>query len=210
MVKVSLSPRFAAVRVRELGMRQPAPRDLASQTSQPPVAGELLGPEELPDRRSRTSNEQWAKLLSFWTDSVFEVPVLGWRFGLDPIIGLVPVVGDLATTAMSFYILSLAIQAGVPRSTMARMTLNAGIDYVIGSIPLIGNVFDFAWKANRRNMQLLERALATPAHERRRQSMWDWLIIGGVMALLLAVFIGSIALAIWLAAWTSEAFRRLS
>ena len=82
---------------------------------------------------------------------------------------------------------------------MARMTLNVGIDYVIGSIPIIGNIFDFAWKANQRNMQLLERALAAPPHERSRQSIWDWFLIGGMAVLLLAAFIGSIALAIAIA-----------
>jgi hypothetical protein len=171
-----------------------------SPTAQPPLVGELLDADKRP-AQSGFRDEQWARLLSYWTDSVFEVPGLGWRFGLDPLIGLVPIVGDLASTAVSFYILSLAAHYGVSRSTLARMSLNVGIDYVLGSIPLVGNVFDFAWKANQRNMLLLERALAAPAHDRRRQTFVDWLIIGGMLALLIAGFVGSIAFAIILANW---------
>jgi uncharacterized protein DUF4112 len=166
-----------------------------------PVAGELLDADDRREPQLRPVNEQWAKLLSYWMDSAIEIPHLGWRFGLDPIIGLVPIAGDLATTLVSFYILSLAVQLRIPRSTMARMALNVGIDYVLGAIPLVGNVFDFAWKANQRNMQLLERAAAAPVHERRRQTILDWLMIGGVVVLLVAGFVGSIMLAVWLVTW---------
>jgi hypothetical protein len=175
-------------------------RSSVAPISRLPLTGELLDAEARPTR-SELQNQQWARLLSFWTDSVFEVPGLGWRFGLDPLIGLVPIVGDLASTAVSFYILTLAAHFGVPRSTLARMTFNVGIDYVLGSIPFIGNIFDFAWKANQRNMALLERALAAPAHERRRQTMFDWLMIGGMLVLLVAAFVGSIAFAIIIANW---------
>jgi hypothetical protein len=177
---------------------------------QPAVAGELLDAEQRPSRAKAWSNKdeaQFAKLLSYWTDSVFEVPGLGWRFGLDPLIGLVPIVGDLASGVVSLYIISLAAHHGVSRSTMLRMALNVGIDYALGSVPLIGNLFDFAWKANQRNMALLETSLAAGPSERRRQTIWDWVIIGGLMLLLVAAFIGSIALAILLANWMVAAFQ---
>jgi hypothetical protein len=166
------------------------------------VEGELLPPLSTGD----AARERWVKLLAAWTDTVFEVPGLGWRFGLDPIIGLVPVVGDLASAMVSFYILSLASQLGAPRSTLARMMLNVGIDYTVGAIPVVGNLFDFAWKANYRNAKLLERVLATPPQERRKQSLWDWLFIGGAVAMLVGVFIGSVAAAILLAKWIGSAF----
>jgi hypothetical protein len=170
-----------------------------------PVEGELLGPEDEQEAQLHQAKQQWAKLLSFWTDSVFEIPGLGWRFGLDPIIGLVPIVGDLATTVVSFYILTLATQLQVPRTTIARMSLNVAIDYVIGSIPLLGNVFDFAWRANHRNIQLLERALASRAPGRIRQTIWDWLFIAGVIALLVAILVASIWLAVALVVWLARA-----
>jgi hypothetical protein len=166
-----------------------------------PVVGELLEPESALETKRQIHQEQWGKLLSFWTDNVFEVPGLGWRFGLDPIVGLVPVIGDLSTTLVSVYILSIAAQKRVPRSTMARMTLNLALDYVLGSVPVIGNIFDFAWKANHLNMRILERALDMPMEARRRQTIWDWLFIGGIVALLLAAFIGSLAVAILIARW---------
>ena len=87
---------------------------------------------------------------------------------------------------------------------MLRMGLNVAIDYFVGAIPIIGNVFDFAWKANYRNMQLLEKALAAPPSERRRQSRWDWLILAGVMAALVALLVASIVMAILIAGWMSK------
>lgn len=171
------------------------------ETNPKSVEGELLPPISTRDDALR---QRWVKLLSVWTDTVFEVPGLGWRFGLDPIIGLVPVVGDLASALVSFYILSLAAQMQVPRVTLVRMMLNVAIDYVVGSIPLLGNVFDFGWKANYWNAQLLERTLAAPAYERRQQTIWDWLFVGGLMTLLVAVVIGSLVAAILIAAWIAK------
>jgi hypothetical protein len=177
----------------------------ARSSPESPVVGELLDAEDKYETQLRANNERWARLLSFWTDSAFEIPGIGWRFGLDPLVGLLPIAGDLVTTLVSFYILTLATRLRVPRITIARMTLNVAIDYVIGSIPLVGNIFDFAWKANQRNVQLLERALATPVHERRTQTIWDWLFVAGVMALLVAVLVGSILLTVSLAAWIFKA-----
>src|SRR5688572_6715958 len=150
-----------------------------------PVSGELLIGSERPAAQVRLQNEQWARIISHWTDTVFEVPGLGWRFGLDPIIGLIPVAGDVASALLSLYILSLAAEMRVPRSTMLRMAMNVAIDCVAGSIPLLGNVFDFAWKANDRNMKLLQRTLATPEHLRLRHTMWDWLFVVGLIALII-------------------------
>jgi hypothetical protein len=162
------------------------------------IEGELLPPAAVADDAGQ---ERWVKLLSMWTDNAFEVPGLGWRFGLDPIIGLVPVVGDLTSVFVSLYILSIAAQLRVPRSTLARMMLNIGIDYTVGSIPVVGNIFDFAWKANYRNAQLLKQTLAMPVRQRRRQTFWDWLFIGGMVLGLIGILIGSLIAAILLARW---------
>jgi Domain of unknown function (DUF4112) len=166
-----------------------------------PVSGELLIGSERPAAQVRLQNEQWARIISHWTDTVFEVPGLGWRFGLDPIIGLIPVAGDVASALLSLYILSLAAEMRVPRSTMLRMAMNVAIDCVAGSIPLLGNVFDFAWKANHRNMQLLERTLAAPDHQRTRQTIWDGLFVAGLIGLLVIMLVGSIAVAVLGAMW---------
>jgi hypothetical protein len=176
-------------------------------TTSAPVSGELLGAEEGPRPFTPTGHVDIIRLLSRWTDSVFEIPGLGWRFGLDPILGLVPFAGDIATSVISLYILMVAKQMDVPRSTLLRMGLNVGIDYVVGAIPLVGNLFDFAWKANEQNLKLLERSIATPQRERRKQSIWDWVIVGGIGVAIVGAAIGSLALALFLAGWLLDAVR---
>src|SRR3954454_23454301 len=184
--------------------------DTANRVSAMPdsqaIEGELLAADARTTPEVWAAKKQLARLISIWTDTVFEVPVLGWRFGLDPLIGLIPIAGDVASSVVSLYILALAAEMQVPRSTMMRMGLNVAIDYFVGSIPLVGNVFDFAWKANARNMQLLERTMASPPTERRKQSLWDWLILVGLLAALVALFIGSLVIAILIAAWIARLF----
>lgn len=90
-------------------------------------------------------------------DSAFELPIVGTRIGLDGLLGLLPVVGDSATAVCSFYILYEAARAGVPRSTLVKMLLNVAVDAGIGSVPVVGDVFDVFWKSNRRNVRLFER-----------------------------------------------------
>src|SRR3954471_6545959 len=97
--------------------------------------------------------------LAFYLDDLFRIPGVGWRFGLDALIGLVPNVGDTLTSLASFYILFAGVRYGVPKITLLRMATNIGIDYLVGSIPFIGDAFDFFWKSNQRNMNLIrERA----------------------------------------------------
>src|SRR5436305_13865146 len=170
------------------------------------VEGELLTGDERRGPAIWVDKQNLAKWISVWSDTVFEVPGLGWRFVLDPIVGLIPVAGDFASALVSLYILAIAAEMRVPRSTMLRMGLNVAIDYVVGSIPIVGNIFDFAWKANYRNMQLMERALAAPPSERRRQSRADWLILGGILAALVALLVASIVMAILIAGWISKRF----
>jgi Domain of unknown function (DUF4112) len=90
-------------------------------------------------------------------DSAFEIPGTNWRIGWDSLVGLVPVVGDLATGAVSAAIVARAAQLGVPRWQLVRMAANVGIDLALGAIPFVGDAFDFVWKANNRNVRILER-----------------------------------------------------
>lgn len=93
-------------------------------------------------------------------DSSFEVPGLGLKLGLDPIVGLVPVLGDILTTAVSIYIVQQAQALGVRRSTLAKMIANVALDFLVGEIPALGDVFDLVFKANNRNLKLIEDDLA--------------------------------------------------
>lgn len=92
-------------------------------------------------------------------DTKFVVPGTNWRFGLDSIIGLVPGIGDLVTTGLGAYIIYRARELGAPGWLVARMTANLAIDGVIGAIPLVGDVFDFAFRSNAKNVRMLRRYL---------------------------------------------------
>ncbi|HET9904819.1 MAG TPA: DUF4112 domain-containing protein [Xanthobacteraceae bacterium] len=97
--------------------------------------------------------------LAHLLDDRFRVPGTSWRFGLDGLLGLVPGIGDAATTALGAYIILEAWRRDAPKATLGRMIANTGIDFAIGAIPIVGDLFDFGWKANRRNVELLLRHL---------------------------------------------------
>lgn len=90
-------------------------------------------------------------------DSEFTIPGTKFRFGLDPVLGLVPVFGNLATSAVSAMLVLTMMRHGASGNVVVRMSLNLLLDAVIGSIPIIGNLFDFAYRANDRNVELLRR-----------------------------------------------------
>src|SRR4029079_6098605 len=131
-------------------------------------------------------------------DDLFRVPILGWRFGLDALIGLIPGFGDTSTALVSFYILAAAVRHGVPKITMLRMGMNIGIDYLLGSLPVVGDVADAWWKSNQKNLDLLRRRATVSAEEAREARLSDWLFVGGIMAVLAAPAIASAALGIYL------------
>jgi hypothetical protein len=99
--------------------------------------------------------EAFAHLL----DARFGVPGTRWRFGLDSVIGLVPGVGDVATAAIALWVLWQGHRLGASRAILARMAGNVAMDAVFGSVPLVGDIFDVAFKSNRRNVALLRRHL---------------------------------------------------
>lgn len=98
---------------------------------------------------------RFARLL----DEAFKIPILNYRVGLEPILGLVPVLGDVSGFLLSGYLIVLAARLGLPRELVVRMVVNALLDAAIGSIPVVGDVFDFFWKVNKRNLRLVERYL---------------------------------------------------
>ncbi len=127
-------------------------------------------------------------LLSRVLDTWFRVPGTSIRFGLDGIIGFIPGIGDFLAGLASCIIVLAAFFRGVPLVTIARMVVNLGIEVGIGAIPFAGNLFDIAWRANRRNYHLLERSLAVG----RRDTWKDWvfmlLLAVGLMALAMLPF----------------------
>jgi hypothetical protein len=99
--------------------------------------------------------------LAYLLDNSLRIPLIGYRFGVDAILGLVPVVGDLSALGLSGWIIYRAARMGAPRRVLLRMTANALGDAVVGSVPVLGTVVDIMWKANARNLRMLERFLAT-------------------------------------------------
>lgn len=97
-------------------------------------------------------------------DAQFRIPGTNIRFGVDALIGLVPGVGDFASLLISGYMVSIAINKGASGFVLARMLLNVGIDTVVGAIPILGDIFDVAFKANQRNMKLLQQHYTEGRH----------------------------------------------
>lgn len=97
--------------------------------------------------------------LSRLMDTSIRIPGIGFRFGLDPIIGLIPGAGDLIATAISAYIVLMAVRFRLPRSAIGWMVFNVALEAVVGSVPLIGDLFDAYYKSNIRNLALLEKHL---------------------------------------------------
>src|SRR6267142_6025435 len=141
--------------------------------------------------------EHGLERLGWIMDDLFRVPVLGWRFGLDAIVGLIPGFGDTATSLVSFYILVAAVRYRVPKVTLLRMGLNIGIDYVVGSFPLVGDVFDAWWKSNQRNVDLLSKRATVSATEARKGKHSDWLFVGFIIVLLAGLAIGAAAVSLY-------------
>jgi hypothetical protein len=141
---------------------------------------------------------RWARLF----DSAFRIPGTQITFGIDPILGLFPGIGDLASPIFSLFLLWHGARLRVPKIVLARMVLNAAIDAGAGAIPVIGDLFDFAWKANAWNLALLEKH-AMPG---QRASSADWLFVIICCAIVVLVAVIPILL-LWLGlSWLERHF----
>lgn len=136
--------------------------------------------------------------LSHLLDGLFRIPGTSWRFGLDAIVGLIPGVGDAATSLASFYILAAGVRYRVPKVTLLRMGMNIGLDFLFGAIPVVGDLFDFAWKSNERNMELIRRRATRSAEDAKEGRKSDWLFVGGIILVLIALLVGSVFLAAYI------------
>lgn len=116
------------------------------------------GPETSVDDRYHPALRRSGKM-SHLLDEAVRIPGTSFRVGVDPILGVLPIGGDTVALLLSLYPVVEAARLGLPRSVLARMLLNVILDAVIGSIPVVGTLFDAAWKANERNLRLMERHL---------------------------------------------------
>jgi Domain of unknown function (DUF4112) len=134
------------------------------------------------------------EVISQLMDNQFQIPVIGWRFGLNAIIDLIPEFGDIATTVVALYILVSAVRYRVPKITLLRMGLNIAIYLVGGLVPFAGDLFDAWWKPNIRNINLLRRRATVSAEEAKRGRSSDWIFVSVIVGGVLALLFGSIAL----------------
>ena len=142
---------------------------------------------------SQVEIEESLETLSSYLDGLFRVPGTGWRFGLDAVIGLIPNVGDTLTSLASFYILVAGVRYGVPKITLLRMAFNVALDYLVGTIPFIGDAFDFVWKANKQNIDLIrERATG-----KNVATTGDYIFVFAVILILIGILIGSILVSLF-------------
>ncbi len=151
-------------------------------------------PEPEPDihLKTRTVDPGLARL-SYYLDQFFRVPGTAIRFGLDPIIGfLLPGAGDAVTAVVSALIVIASVRYGLPKIVIGRMVFNVAADFLLGSIPLIGDLFDFAFKANQKNLDLLNRH----ASGQHRVSFGDWAWLVVLLAILGGLIAGGVLLLI--------------
>ena len=143
----------------------------------------------------------WVARLAWMLDSVFEVPFTRRRVGVDGLLTFVPVVGDVAGLTLSMAVVAAGIASGVSIPTVVRMMLNVGLETLIGIVPFAGAVFDMAYKANERNVLLIEADFADRRSTRRSSIKVLLVTLGAlVVAILLAVlaFVVTLAITVWL------------
>jgi Domain of unknown function (DUF4112) len=141
-------------------------------------------PKPVPISSSPTETQlaQLRQLSNLW-DQAIGIPGTQWRIGLESIIGLLPIGGDWIGLVMSSYILFHAVKFNLPRTVMVRMVLNVLIDAIVGAVPLLGDLFDTTWKANTKNVNLLEAHLKSPIKSQKADKLALWLLFGGCIAI---------------------------
>jgi hypothetical protein len=158
-------------------------------------------PEILPPRSgwkqkaaSNVFDDEHLDMLSHLLDDFLRIPGTPIRFGLDGIVGFIPGIGDILGGLASTIIIFAAWVRGVPMITIARMVMNVAIETAVGSIPVLGNLFDIGWRANRRNYKLLEGSIANPA----RHSAASWFFFSFFGVALIALMLLPMVLLAWL------------
>jgi hypothetical protein len=157
-------------------------------------SGNVQAVEEAGVREMRKRLSQVAWLL----DSSIPVPGTRLTIGVDALLGLFPVIGDLLGVLISSYIVKEAARLGAPRIVLARMAINIGVEGVIGIIPLAGDVFDAAWKANQRNVRLLDAWLDRPGKTERSSRLFSVSLVLALAALLALLGVAGFFLVRWL------------
>ena len=139
---------------------------------------------------------RWVSHIAHLMDSRFRLPGTRFRFGLDPLLGLLPIVGDLSTTVVSLALLLTMLRHGASGVLVVRMALNIFLDTVVGGIPILGSVFDVAYKSNERNVALLRRHYAEGRHAGSGRGLVVLLLLGFLVVFALVAW-SSVVLLRW-------------
>lgn len=147
---------------------------------------------------AQTATLRRLRRLSYLLDQAIHIPGTPIRIGLDPLLGLLPGGGDFLGTALSAYIVIEAARMGLPRAVLTQMVSNIVLDTVTGTVPVLGDLVDLTWKANTKNMVLLEEHLGVP--QQRQQADWLFvaLLLGGLLLVVVAVAAISVMILRWL------------
>jgi hypothetical protein len=153
---------------------------------------------EYPTRRPSEESDQLrlARFLADLLDQRFTIPGTSIRIGLDPIIGLIPGIGDLVANVTGSLILIIAARIGVPRIALVRMGLNVAVNTLLGAVPFFGDILSIWFRSNVRNVELLQRYLGRPT---RRAMFGDWLLVAVLLILLLALIGAMVIAGVWVA-----------
>jgi hypothetical protein len=161
-------------------------RSDSAQGTQPALLGAMSRIPRSDAQRARSISE--VEALAWLLDNSIPVPGTGGRrFGIDAIIGLVPGIGDLASGALGLLVVWRGSRMGLPRIVVGRMLLNTLLDIAIGAIPILGDAFDLWFKASTRNLNLMRRHLARPETSTREDWTAVMLMVGVVVAVILAI-----------------------
>jgi hypothetical protein len=152
---------------------------------------EVLPPEEKQKRAELEALFRWLALIM---DNFLQLPGTKFRFGLDPLLGLLPAVGDTGSAIISALALIAAARRGLPKILLARMGLNILINEAVGILPLLGDAFSFWFKSNQRNYELLKQYAAAPGKATRS----NWIFVALVLFALGAILLVSLAVSVWL------------
>jgi hypothetical protein len=138
-----------------------------------------------------------ARTLARLLDDSIPIPGTGWRIGIDPLLGLVPGLGDLLGSLLSLWLLVLGARLGAPPAVLARMAVNVGVEALVGAVPVAGDLFDAGFKANVRNLRLLEAWRGEPVPTRRASRAAVAAIVLATLLVLAAVLFALWSLLSW-------------
>ncbi|MBE9186110.1 DUF4112 domain-containing protein [Microcoleus sp. LEGE 07076] len=153
--------------------------------------------------QSQAASLRRLRRISHLLDNAIPIPGTKYRIGLDPILGLIPGGGDLVGSIFAGYVVFKSAQMGVPQETLVKMAANIVLDTVAGTVPVAGDLLDVAWKANVKNLELLDAHLGSPETVGKKA---DWLFVAALLLGLMLIVGGVIFLSVMLFGWLFQVF----